>query len=291
MKVADVPFPFPYGQMQALLVILFSCFLPVWVAIFTQSFIAGPIISFMLFLSFWCVNEVAKDLENPFGQDINDIPLFDFHKRFCVSMAETHRALDVVHGGKVDGLSGDTGASIFLGLDGEPPKGDFASPGGPKTFSPRAGEALGPTPPLRHPETSGLPPEAGAPFPKTSAASLGAALRGAAAASCPCAPEAATVAAVPSSSSTACNNAPAGSGKSSGWDGGRGGVEVIDRQLAQIGWQMEQHLAHIVRELDQLTSKVSASQLAVPAFCTSREGASERATDSVPWPFSQCTAK
>merc|ERR1719387_2294575 len=109
----------------------------------------------MLFQSFWCVNEVAKDLENPFGQDINDIPLFDFHKRFCVSMAETHRALDVVHGGKVDGLSGETEASIFLGLDGSP-KDNPASPAGePKQrFSPQAAE-IG----MRHPETPGLPPE------------------------------------------------------------------------------------------------------------------------------------
>jgi predicted membrane chloride channel (bestrophin family) len=36
VKIADVPFPFPYAQMLTLLVIIFPCFIPVWVACFTQ---------------------------------------------------------------------------------------------------------------------------------------------------------------------------------------------------------------------------------------------------------------
>ena len=43
-----------------------------YVIVFTRSPIAGPILSFLLFESIWCLNEVAKELENPFGQDTND---------------------------------------------------------------------------------------------------------------------------------------------------------------------------------------------------------------------------
>ncbi|CAE7212656.1 unnamed protein product, partial [Symbiodinium microadriaticum] len=50
--------------------------------VFTGSYVVGPILCFFLFESLWCLNEVAKELENPFGQDTNDISLTDFHMRF-----------------------------------------------------------------------------------------------------------------------------------------------------------------------------------------------------------------
>ncbi|CAE7884618.1 UPF0187 protein [Symbiodinium microadriaticum] len=87
-KVADVPFPMPYAQLLGWLLIGFSCFIPVYVTIFTGSYIVGPILCFILFMSLWSLNEVAMELENPFGQDANDIPLLDFHLRFTDVLAE-----------------------------------------------------------------------------------------------------------------------------------------------------------------------------------------------------------
>ena len=43
----------------------------------------------------WCLNELAKILENPYGQDIEDISLEDFHARFLEMMEGTRDALDV----------------------------------------------------------------------------------------------------------------------------------------------------------------------------------------------------
>ncbi|CAK8989364.1 SET domain-containing protein [Durusdinium trenchii] len=82
LKIADVPFPLPFAQLLGLLLVAFSAFIPVYVINFTGSPIAGPILCFFLFESLWCLNEVAKELENPFGQDTNDISLTDFHMRF-----------------------------------------------------------------------------------------------------------------------------------------------------------------------------------------------------------------
>lgn len=82
MKLSDVPFPFPYAQMLTLLLICYTCFIPVYIVAFTSSMIAGPIMSFALFQGVWGLNETAKELENPFGKDVNDITLGDFHMRF-----------------------------------------------------------------------------------------------------------------------------------------------------------------------------------------------------------------
>jgi predicted membrane chloride channel (bestrophin family) len=92
LEITDVPFPFPYAQLCALLVIVFACFIPIYMACFTQSLIAGPILTFVVFETFWCINEVAKDLENPFGWSLNDIQLDDFHSRFLDFVGEVEIA-------------------------------------------------------------------------------------------------------------------------------------------------------------------------------------------------------
>eukprot|EP00927_Polykrikos_kofoidii_P023935 TRINITY_DN21872_c0_g1_i1.p1 TRINITY_DN21872_c0_g1~~TRINITY_DN21872_c0_g1_i1.p1 ORF type:complete len:629 (+),score=79.89 TRINITY_DN21872_c0_g1_i1:33-1889(+) len=91
-KLSDVPFPFPYAQILTLLLTAFSLFIPAYVALFTRSLIVGPIMSFLLYQGFWGVNEVAKELENPFGVDHNDVPLGDMHERFTDTLAEINAA-------------------------------------------------------------------------------------------------------------------------------------------------------------------------------------------------------
>merc|ERR1719277_2306254 len=88
MKIADVPFPFPYAQLLTILLTVYACFIPIYITVFTDSLIASPILAFLLFQGIWGVNEVAKELENPFGADENDISLADFHARFLDVMWE-----------------------------------------------------------------------------------------------------------------------------------------------------------------------------------------------------------
>lgn len=93
-KLADVPFPFPYAQMLTLLLVCYSFFIPVYITCFTPSYIAASILSFALFEGIWGLNETAKELENPFGPDVNDITLIDFHLRFvdlCEEVYEAHK--------------------------------------------------------------------------------------------------------------------------------------------------------------------------------------------------------
>lgn len=82
-----MPFPFPYAQLLTLIITGYACFIPLYITCFTQSMIASPILTYLLFTGLWGVNEVAKELENPFGSRVNEISLGDFHARF----------LDVLH--------------------------------------------------------------------------------------------------------------------------------------------------------------------------------------------------
>lgn len=82
VKLADVPFPFPYAQILTILLVCFTCFIPFYIVALTDSIIAGPILTCLIFDGFWGLNETAKELENPFGWDENDISLMDFHLRF-----------------------------------------------------------------------------------------------------------------------------------------------------------------------------------------------------------------
>jgi len=94
MKIADVPFPFPYAQLLLVLLTFYVCIIPVYMVCFTQSAIGAPVLTFLLFEGIWGINETAKELENPFGPDVNDITLADFHLRFvelCEEIFTAHQ--------------------------------------------------------------------------------------------------------------------------------------------------------------------------------------------------------
>jgi len=110
VKLADVPFPFPYAQMLTCLLCCFGAFIPVYITCFTKSMIVSTILSFCLFEGIWGLNETAKELENPFGTDENDICLGDFHLRFLDCCNEVFESCSMhslqreqlIHGGPDD---------------------------------------------------------------------------------------------------------------------------------------------------------------------------------------------
>merc|ERR1711871_1387726 len=100
MGVADVPFPFPYAQLLTYVLVIYSCFMPIYITAFTKSYWAQAILTFLLFQGIWGVNEVAKELENPFGPDTNDISLPDFHARFIDVLEEIHVGHEAIETGE-----------------------------------------------------------------------------------------------------------------------------------------------------------------------------------------------
>jgi len=95
MKLADVPFPLPYAQILTLLLTVFIWLIPIYMNAFTDSNFMAPLLSFALCVGMWGLNDTAIELENPFGPDVNDILLVDFHLRFIDMCHECHLAHNV----------------------------------------------------------------------------------------------------------------------------------------------------------------------------------------------------
>ncbi|KAF4670959.1 Zinc finger, RAN-binding domain containing 2 [Perkinsus chesapeaki] len=110
-KVALVPFPFPFAQMVALLLVVFLLILPMMVLRMTQSAVLSPILSFFCLLGYWGLNEIAVELENPFGDDDNDLPLKHVHTAFvdavrdCAEGLPTESSSTVEDGPPLEGVS------------------------------------------------------------------------------------------------------------------------------------------------------------------------------------------
>lgn len=98
MKIKEVPVPFAYVQFNALLLLLFQVLTPVAIACFSTpevepddvNRVLAVIVSVFLsmisvggFTAMWLV---ANELEDPFGQDANDIDILGYHERFSNSL-------------------------------------------------------------------------------------------------------------------------------------------------------------------------------------------------------------
>jgi len=81
-KISQMPFPFPFAQMLTVALVGVSMIVPFAVDAFTKGRVLTPILSFLVTLGYWGVNQIAVELENPFGGDANDLPLAEVHNDF-----------------------------------------------------------------------------------------------------------------------------------------------------------------------------------------------------------------
>jgi predicted membrane chloride channel (bestrophin family) len=91
-KVTSTPFPFPFAQILALLLSVFCVICPIIVAQMTSGVVMPPILTFFAILSYWGLNQIAVELEAPFGDDDNDLPLLDMHRFFVEAVEEAYMA-------------------------------------------------------------------------------------------------------------------------------------------------------------------------------------------------------
>jgi predicted membrane chloride channel (bestrophin family) len=138
-KLADIPFPFPYAQLLTLVLVSFVGFIPFYVALFTENVVLSPLIAFFLTIGYWGLNETAKELENPFGQDINDIELVDFHSTFvniCMELFANHEEVlasnDLVEA--IGAWSAEVEGENFNEEPDSSEAGSASAPGSPKSL-------------------------------------------------------------------------------------------------------------------------------------------------------------
>merc|ERR1719265_1633893 len=71
-KVAETPYPLPYAQTCDLLLLLHWCIAPFT---FAQVFV------------FWSLNLTAREIEDPFGRDANDVDLHSLQNEFILVLS------------------------------------------------------------------------------------------------------------------------------------------------------------------------------------------------------------
>lgn len=90
MKLSDIPFPFIFAQMLAVSITGFAVISPIAFTVISGDSWMTPVLSTGAVLAFWALNEIAMELENPFGEDANNLPLYDAHERFAEYCIELH---------------------------------------------------------------------------------------------------------------------------------------------------------------------------------------------------------
>jgi len=71
--ISGVPFPFPYSQTSLVLLIVHWVITPVMMCSWTNDEILAGVFTFVSVLIYWALYSISVELENPFGDDPNDL--------------------------------------------------------------------------------------------------------------------------------------------------------------------------------------------------------------------------
>mmetsp|Transcript_131776 Transcript_131776/g.320209 ORF Transcript_131776/g.320209 Transcript_131776/m.320209 type:complete len:550 (-) Transcript_131776:47-1696(-) len=85
-KIKDIPFPFPYAQMITCMLIVHWATTPVIASQVIESRVAAGVVCFFVTFAFWCLIYIALEIDQPFGEDENDLPLREMQRDFNQSL-------------------------------------------------------------------------------------------------------------------------------------------------------------------------------------------------------------
>jgi len=80
LQVVIWPFPFPYAQMSAVLIMVYMLVTPVVVALWANQAWYCAVTTLISVVCMKGIDLIAVELENPFGSDANDLPTFSMHQ-------------------------------------------------------------------------------------------------------------------------------------------------------------------------------------------------------------------
>jgi predicted membrane chloride channel (bestrophin family) len=90
-RIALVPFPFCFAQMIGWCLVVFLYLCPAVAFVFTGGEFLTSFLTFCSLMGFWGLNRIAVELENPFGQEVNHLPLGEMHHAFVEALGEMHQ--------------------------------------------------------------------------------------------------------------------------------------------------------------------------------------------------------
>lgn len=79
-KITDIPFPFPYAQLVSVMLIVSSFLTPFITGLFMSSASWAGLLTFISQFAFWSINYIAAEIEMPFGDDDNDLPIDELQR-------------------------------------------------------------------------------------------------------------------------------------------------------------------------------------------------------------------
>lgn len=85
-NLTDIPFPFPYAQMLSVMLMIQTICSPLMASQLLQSEFWAPFLTFISVLAFWATNYTAVEIESPFGDDANDLPLVNIQADMNTSL-------------------------------------------------------------------------------------------------------------------------------------------------------------------------------------------------------------
>eukprot|EP00931_Biecheleriopsis_adriatica_P062653 TRINITY_DN37802_c0_g1_i1.p1 TRINITY_DN37802_c0_g1~~TRINITY_DN37802_c0_g1_i1.p1 ORF type:complete len:331 (+),score=44.81 TRINITY_DN37802_c0_g1_i1:296-1288(+) len=87
-KISDYPFPFPLAQMVSVMLIITAALGPLVLASIMESAAWSAALAFLTTFCFFSIHYIAAEIEMPFGDDPNDLPLFSIQKSLNTALIQ-----------------------------------------------------------------------------------------------------------------------------------------------------------------------------------------------------------
>jgi len=79
-KITDVPFPFPYAQLVTVMLLISTSLTPFVTGLLFSDAHWAAMLTFIFQFAFWSINYIAAEIEMPFGDDTNDLPIHELQR-------------------------------------------------------------------------------------------------------------------------------------------------------------------------------------------------------------------
>eukprot|EP01048_Picozoa_sp_COSAG05_P020271 COSAG05_NODE_3400_length_2085_cov_3.351964_2_plen_151_part_00 len=89
-KIRDTPFPLPFAQVCSMLLLFWCLSFPVILCVYVNNLALGCSIAFVGVLSFFSINGISSEMEDPFDDRPNDLPLDFFVDEYRQTHSLTH---------------------------------------------------------------------------------------------------------------------------------------------------------------------------------------------------------